>query len=237
MAKIAHFARLVVEQLEDGLALAIVVTPWPDPGHLSLSFAPDGTLGGISASNLFQALNAVAPTSTWELQILRAFQTWAVNANINIAVVPDGGQSLGIGGAVQGDSRFGDIRIAATPGALNKVEVADAEPFYWTGSTWSGDVVLNSSQPFGIGKQHSFYDIFSVLLHEAGHVFGLDDDSTDAGSVMNPTYSYYTQLAGSDIADLQALYGARQAEPQGNNTLASATPLNTSLQGARLNAD
>ena len=237
MAKIAQFARLVLEQLEDRLAPAIFGTPWPDPGHLSLSFAPDGTLGGISASNLFQTLNAVAPTSSWELQILRAFQTWAANANINIAVVPDGGQSLGLAGAVQGDSRFGDIRIAATPGALHNVEVADAEPFYWTGSTWSGDVVLNSAQPFGIGNQHNLYDIFSVVLHEAGHVFGLDDDSTDAGSVMNPTYSYYTQLAGSDITHLQALYGARQAEPQGNNTLASATPLNMSLQGASINAD
>ena len=83
MAKVAHFARLVVEQLEDRLAPAIFGTPWPDPGHLSLSFAPDGTLGGISASNLFQTLNAVAPTSTWELQILRAFQTWAQYGNIN----------------------------------------------------------------------------------------------------------------------------------------------------------
>ena len=87
MAKIAQFARLVVEQLEDRVAPAIFGTPWPDPEHLSLSFAPDSTLGGISASNLFQTLNAVAPTSSWELQILRAFQTWAANANINTAVL------------------------------------------------------------------------------------------------------------------------------------------------------
>src|ERR1700751_5339129 len=117
MAKIAPFARLVVEQLEDRLAPAIYGTPWPDPEHLTLSFAPDTTLGGTSASNLSQTLNAVAPTSTWEREILRAFQTWAVNANINLAVVSDGGQPLGSAGAVQGDPRFGDIRIAATPGA------------------------------------------------------------------------------------------------------------------------
>jgi hypothetical protein len=237
MAKIAQFARLVLEQLEDRLAPAIYGTPWPDPQHLTLSFAPDGTLGGVSASNLFQNLNAVAPTATWEREILRAFQTWAVNANINIALASDGGQALGSPGAVQGDSRFGDIRIAATPGGLNSVEVAEAHPFYWTGTTWSGDVVLNTSQPFGIGKQESFYDIFSVMLHEAGHVFGLDHDSTDPGSVMNPIYDYNTELAGSDISHLQALYGARRADLQNNNTLASATPLNTSLQGASIGAD
>src|SRR5437764_6521875 len=90
MAKIAQFARLVVEQLEDRLAPAIYGTPWPNPEQLTLSFAPDGTLGAAGASNLFRSLNSVAPTTAWELEILRAFQTWAVNANINIAVVPDG---------------------------------------------------------------------------------------------------------------------------------------------------
>src|SRR4029077_1470156 len=106
----------------------------------------------------------------------------------------------------------------------------------WTGTTWSGDVVLNSSQPFAIGNQAGRYDLFSVLLHEAGHVFGLDD-STSAGSAMNPTYAYHSQLSTSDIAGLQALYGARQADTQNKNTLAGAAPLNTSLQGASVNAD
>src|SRR5438874_1748662 len=235
MAKIAQFARLVLEQLEDRLAPAIYGTPWPNPEQLTLSFAPDGTVGGVSASNLFQALNAVASASTWESEILRAFQTWAVNANINVAVVLDGGQPLGSAGAVQGDPRFGDIRISAAPGALNSVEVADANPFYWTGTTWSGDVVLNSSQPFGIGNQAGKYDLYSVMLHEAGHVFGLDDNSTNTGSAMDPTYGYHSQLAGPDVANLQALYGVRQADA--DSTMATATPLNTSLQGASTNGD
>src|SRR5713226_9179192 len=125
----AGFAQLVVEQFEDRLAPATFGVPWPNPEHLTLSFAPDGTSGAISPSNLFQTLNGVAGTSTWELEVLRAFQTWAVNANINISVVADGGQQLGVAGAVQGDSRFGDIRIAASPGALNSTDVADAQPF------------------------------------------------------------------------------------------------------------
>jgi hypothetical protein len=146
----------------------------------------------------------------------------------NIAVVPDGGQALGIAGAVQGDSRFGDIRISASPGAPNSNELADAQPFSWTGTTWSGDVVLNSAKPIGIGNVAGQYDLFSLMLHEAGHVFGLPHDATDAGSVMNETYAYHPQLAAADIAHLQALYGVRQADAQANNTLASATPLITS---------
>src|SRR5205823_2484867 len=91
--------------------------------------------------------------------------------------------------------------------------------------------------PFGVGQQASFYDIFSVMLHEAGHVFGLDDSSTDTASVMNSSYAYHSQLSGSEIANLQALYGARQADTQNNNTMAGATPLNTSLQGASISGD
>ncbi len=160
-----------------------------------------------------------------------------MNANINVAVAGDGGQALGIAGAVQGDARFGDIRIAASPGALKSTDVADAQPFSWTGTTWSGDVVFNSSQPFGIGKTSGNYDLFSVALHEAGHTFGLDANSTDPKSAMSPTYAYHKQLSASDITNLQALYGSRQADSLNNNTLAGAAPLSTSTQGATVAGD
>ncbi|HEV2947568.1 MAG TPA: matrixin family metalloprotease [Gemmataceae bacterium] len=231
------FAQLVVEQLEDRLCPSDFGIPWPNPGHMTLSFVPDGTAGGTSASNLFQTLNGVAAPSTWELEIIRAFETWAVNSNINLTVVPDGGQPLGIAGAVQGDSRFGDIRIAAAPGGPSATSLANTQPFSWTGTTWSGDVVFNSSMPFSIGNAAGKYDLYSVALHEAGHVFGLDHDDADITSVMYPTYSFHTQLAGSDISELQALYGVRRAEPENNGTLGTATPLSMSLQGATVTGD
>src|ERR1700674_3033016 len=104
-----------VEQLEDRLTPATWGIAWPNPGHLTVSFVPDGTQVSGYHSNLFQTLGAAAPTSAWEDEILRALQTWAVNANINIGVVADGGQPLGASGAIQGDPRFGDIRIAMAP--------------------------------------------------------------------------------------------------------------------------
>ena len=83
--------RLHLESLEDRCTPATWNNPWPDAAHLTLSFAPDGTMIGGNASNLFQTLNAIAPTQTWETVILRAFQTWAAQANINLSVVADNG--------------------------------------------------------------------------------------------------------------------------------------------------
>src|SRR5437868_3767062 len=84
---------------------------WPDGKHLRLSFTPDGTLDGTAPSTLFQNLNIDLATSDWQLTVLRAFQTWAINANINVGVVADGGQDITTPGPLQGDDRFGDIRI------------------------------------------------------------------------------------------------------------------------------
>src|SRR5262249_32579442 len=136
----------------------------------------------LGANSLFQTLAQTGATAGWQREILRAFQTWAVNANIDIGVVADGGQALGALGAVQGDSRFGDIRIAAAP--LSPGIVANTSPFSWTGTTFSGDMVLNSLQQYAIGNQQGAYDLFSVALHEAGHTFGLPDQSADPTSVM-----------------------------------------------------
>ena len=55
-------------------------------------------------------IDQVAPTATWEREILRAFQTWLAQVNVDVGVTADGGQPLGTLGAVQSDTRFGDIR-------------------------------------------------------------------------------------------------------------------------------
>src|SRR5262249_9453377 len=134
--------RLCLEQLEDRLVpaglppipgdpgsggtpptpvpQAVFGTPWLDATGLSLSVAAAGTAVDGQASALFGTL-AGLPTSAWQTEILRAFQTWAANANINIGVVNDGGQEFGVAGAVEGDSRFGDIRVGAR--ALDHIAV------------------------------------------------------------------------------------------------------------------
>jgi Matrixin len=217
--------RLTVEQLEDRLTPSTTAVPWPNPGHLTLSFAPDGTSTGQLASTLFQNLNSVTSTYAWEMAILTAYQTWADNANVNISVVNDGGESFGAPGVPQGDSRFGDIRVGMA--ALADTALANTTPFTWAGTTWAGDTLLNSAFNFGVNNQDGPYDLTTVMLHEAGLAFGLPDNTTDSSSVMYNQYlGVRTTLSPADIAAFQALYGTRTPDAYqgttGDNSFATA---------------
>src|SRR5262249_22443004 len=165
--------RLRLESLEDRCVPATWGNPWLDSEHLTLSFAPDGTPVGTQQSQLFQLLaNAGGSGAAWQGEALRAFQTWAVNADINRGLVADGGPPLGPPGTRQGDPRCGDVRIGAE--LLDPFQLAFTQPFDPTAGTWAGDVLFNTGYPFGI-NQPGTSDLFSIALHEAGHVFGLDD--------------------------------------------------------------
>src|SRR5215469_15470605 len=215
--------RLVVESLEGRAVPATFGVPWADPGRLTLSFAPDGTAIAAHTSSLFQTLGAQQPTAVWQKEILQAFQTWAVQANINIGLVGDGGQAFGTAGPSQHDSQFGDIRVGAQ--AMSSDALSISVPNDPTlSSSWGGDVLINSNDNFGSGG----LDLYSVLLHEAGHVFGIGD-STDSTSPMYDQYQDNQQLTSADIAALQALYGVRSLDPHegsnGNDTINTATQM------------
>ena len=147
MTRAARTKHLTLERLEKRCVLTQFGVPWPEISHLTLSFAPDGTMAGNYASDLFATLDAQMPTHEWEEDILEAFQTWAVNSNINIGLVADGGEPFGVPGLKQSDPRFGDVRIGAFPMGADVLAVSNPyNPF--VASTLVGDVFLNSSDVF-----------------------------------------------------------------------------------------
>jgi hypothetical protein len=210
-----------VESLGDRAVPATFGNPWPSP-NLTISFVPDGTDVHGAPSRLSQ-LFAGIPTDVWQGEILRAFQAWAVAANVNVGIVADGGQPLGAPGAPQGDARFGDIRIAAVP--LAPDAAALAAPFDLTAGSRSGDVWFNSNLPFSVGGEAG-NDVFTVALHEAGHVFGIPEND-DPTSAMFDEAATRLGLNPGDVASVVALYGQRAPDAfdlaRGNGTVGSSS--------------
>jgi hypothetical protein len=220
-----------LERLEDRLTPSSAEptgVPWP-ARTLTVSFAPDGTTSAGHASNLNAWMDTQFSSTEWQREVLRAFQTWLGHIDIDVGLVADGGQPLGTSGAIQHDTRFGDIRIAGY--AMPAGVLAVASPFDPLAGTWSGDLKFNTSVAFGAGG----YDLFTVALHEVGHALGLGHVD-DPLSTMYPQYrGPRTGLDAGDVAHLLELYGARLADEfdlrASNDTFADATSLNVSGNG------
>jgi hypothetical protein len=211
-----------------GQIAALPGTAWPnDP--ISISFAPDDIEIGRYRNELFRHLNSQFSFPTWKIEILRAFQTWARYSDLKFALATDSPRQFGIAGLAQGDPRFGDIRIGAFP---QTNVLGNAIPYNPVFGSWSGDIFLNTNENYiiddGFGSGGTDYDLYSVMLHEAGNSLGLLDDPFDPLSVMYANYVMTrTDLAPVDIEQIQALYGPPSPDPyelrRNNDSFAQAT--------------
>ncbi len=216
--------RLRVEQLEDRALPATFWNPWPDGSHITMSFVQDGTdIHGV-ASNLSSAILSGTSGEPARLAVLRPMQWLVANANINVGLVGDNGAAWDATGAVQSDSRFGDIRVGGRNWADDVLSLTTTFNYF---NTESGNIAVNTGKSFSYGSVSGDYDLFTAMLQETGHSLGVGN-SDDAASVM---YEFYqgarAGLSAGDVASIQSLYGARKGDAfegtTGNNTAATAT--------------
>lgn len=192
-----------LERLEERCNPAQFGIPWSDATHLTLSFAPDGTLSADLPSELFDALDSQMARDQWQGAMLRAAQLWSEAANVNMGLVADEGFAFGTSAPVQGDSRFGDIRVGGY--AMDASELAVASPPGLTTGSFAGDLFINTAADF------SSDDLLGVALHELGHALGLPH-SADSSSVMFSHLNHRTKLSTGDVTAIRALYGARSLD-------------------------
>lgn len=222
-----HLSRpLALEILEDRTVPATFGNAWIDPTHLTVSFAPDGTAVGGQTSTLGGLLGQTYSPTAWKAELLRAVQTWAAAANLNVGVIADGGAAFGSSVLTQGDRFQGDLRFGAV--TLSPTQLALSHPFQPAVGSWSGDILFNNDQVFGDGSGGTF-DLFTVALQEVGHALGLGN-STDPASAMYDAYlGRRTGLSAGDVAAIQALYGARPQDAydaaRSNGTVKAASAL------------
>lgn len=215
------------ETLESRCVPATFGLPWTTPQHLTISFAPDGAdiHGNPNSLNSFLSADTVSSSATIVARkntILKAFQEWSAQANINFTVVDETGTyALGIPGQISSDSRFGDIRIGAAP--LSNQALAISSPYdpVFAGTN-SGDIIFNSNYQLNDSA------LLTATLHEIGHVLGFED-STGPNSVLAPELTHVSTLSDSDVATVQNLYGSRPNDAfdalRSNDTVRNASRL------------
>ena len=226
--------RIEVESLESRRLLAAFGTPWQNARDLSVSFPSDDVQVGNVSNDINATLDQVATREEWQELALRAYQTWSIHTNINIALQADHNLNFGAPGKLVNDPRFGEFRIGAFP---QEGLLASSLPFQTVGGTYSGDVLLNSNQhwtfhdwanneapdPATLGPDDR--DLFSLLLHETGNTLGIEDNDLEWSVLFRHYTSPKGVLSQEDIDAVVQLYGQRTDpyELAPNDALASAS--------------
>ncbi len=219
--------RLSIETLEPRLLLDGNGFITGNDVYLTLSFAPDGTDIANESNSIAARFDTIAPTADWQDAILRAFQTWAVETNADIGIVSDNGDPFGSPGPSQNDIRFGEIRIGAIAMTPSVGAVSVPVDGLVTG-TWFADVVFNTAFNYT-----TLDDIYAVALHEAGNVFGLEDNSDTNSPLYIGGAPTGLPPTANDLAALHQLHGLRFPDfneseedgPTNNDSFSNATDL------------
>jgi|GEM_PF-2329503 len=171
----------------------------------------------------------------WKREVARAFQTWVVYADLDIAWSNDLSNPINSVVGLPGASRHGDIRVSGgNLGSPSRLTQTQRHNPGRTSPVIAGEIQFNVNANWGDGSNGTV-DLYSVAIQEVGAILGLPVNwSPD--SVMNPVYrGVRSGPSAQDIAAIQAIYGPRQpdefnARGQGTSA-ATAVDLNARLGG------
>jgi Matrixin len=177
---------------------------------------PDGS---VTLHYFLQTLTDKLPESTVRGEIERALREWQKYAKVTFVPADQGGGPRTIdiqfargahGDPYPFDGRGGVLAHTFYPAPPNSEPVA-------------GDMHLDADEDWQSGSNT---DLFSVVLHEAGHALGLGH-SDQPGAVMYPYYRMSSGLTADDIAGIQDLYGAPDPNPPAQPVTPPVTPTPT----------
>jgi hypothetical protein len=161
------------------------------------------TSDGIDLGYVLESLTAKLPGSTVQSEILRAFQEWARYSKVSFHAGTNASAARTV--VVKfARGAHGDGYPFDGPG---KVLAHTFYPSPPNQEPLAGDMHLDDDESWNVGTTT---DLFSVVLHEAGHALGLGH-SDRPGSVMYPYYRQAAGLTSDDIEAIRALYGTRDA--------------------------
>ena len=158
--------------------------------------------GGGVLHYFFSNTTGKLDRSTVESESLRAFAEWGRYAPLDFT--PGSGPAAARTIAILfARGAHGDGYAFDGPGKVLAHTFYPAPP---NSEPLAGDMHLDDDEDWHTGK---IVDLFTVVLHEAGHALGLGH-SDRPGSVMYPYYRQAAGLTADDIAGIQELYGSRE---------------------------
>jgi hypothetical protein len=161
--------------------------------------------GKVALQYFIRNLTEKIASSTARGEIERALREWTKYANLSLSPGQQGApRTIDI---FFGRGAHGDAYPFDGPGGTLAHTFYPAPP---NQEPAAGDMHLDSDEPWRSGTS---LDLFSVVLHEAGHALGLAH-SDRPGTVMYPYYHQVSGLTDDDIAGIRTLYGT----PSGGGT-------------------
>ncbi len=196
----------------------------------------------IALSRSFENSQSILRGSDVNGALLRSLATWESAAGVKFEVVDS--DDLNVSPAGISGNRINLITIAGTAQNVlffskeaNEAPAATRLFFDRKGFITEADIALNTSEIFSTSGAFGTYDLESILLHEIGHLLGLEHSDLP-GSVMSSFIrkngvlslgaDHQRTLSRSDVASARSMYGSSVVEccgsVSGRLTLKSGKP-------------